>query len=132
MSGRYKSVKVAGVSYLEHRLVMERHLGRKLLSSEHVHHRNGNGRDNRIENLEVLDGRKHISDHKKKHPFTKLCAWCGKEFTPHPTKRVRQVGCTKACGYKAQWARRREKFGPNGRRSPVVATALVRANVMGA
>lgn len=50
----YKEITVApNVRKLEHRVVMERLLGRALKPTEHVHHRNGDRLDNRPENLEI-------------------------------------------------------------------------------
>lgn len=51
----------------QHRYIMEKHLGRKLLTSEDVHHINGIKDDNRLENLEVIDHSEHtkISNKRK-------------------------------------------------------------------
>lgn len=52
-----------GAKLFEHRKVLEEHLGRKLLSSEIVHHINHNKLDNRIENLMIVTRSEHIKIH---------------------------------------------------------------------
>lgn len=64
----YWRVKVAwqGVWPYEHRIVMEKTLGRKLRRDEVVHHENEDTLDNHPENLEVKRPIKHLADHATK------------------------------------------------------------------
>lgn len=49
----YIEIWTRGKHAMEHRIVMERFLGRKLSQAETVHHKNGVRDDNRLENLEL-------------------------------------------------------------------------------
>lgn len=50
----------------EHRLVLEKKLGRHLKKGEQCHHIDGNKQNNHPDNLEVKDERQHASDHHRK------------------------------------------------------------------
>lgn len=87
--GDYLYAKVPGHPFatkngyvLYHRVLMENKIARILNKYEIVHHKNGNKKDNRIENLEILSR----SDHAKLHglkgrKFVRLkCPSCGNIF----------------------------------------------------
>lgn len=56
--GRW-TIWVGGKNVYRYRWIMEQHLGRELRTDEHVHHKNGNTTDDRIENLELISIREH-------------------------------------------------------------------------
>lgn len=68
----YRRVTVSSYRRVrEHRAVMEKYLGRKLLRNEHVHHKDGDRTNNKIENLEILTANEHSRHHYKLRKINK-------------------------------------------------------------
>jgi hypothetical protein len=69
VKSKYRKLKLGrGRTLDEHRHVMQRAVGRPLASKEVVHHINGDGHDNRLENLQVMP----MSEHARLHAIKKL------------------------------------------------------------
>lgn len=87
-----KSKNHKGYVY-EHRLIMERMIGRALVDGEVVHHKNLNRKDNSPENLVLMKDREHKELHfeiavetgKKKH---QTCKHCGVRIPTRSSKRI--------------------------------------------
>jgi hypothetical protein len=101
----YPRVTSDGETVLEHRIVMESYLGRKLHPNEEVHHINGIKTDNRIENLEITSKKPHASFHHPKLPTRMIsCHICETIFPITSSHYNRQIGkgitefcCNKTC-----------------------------------
>lgn len=73
----YVRIKTQEGLRLEHRYIMEKTLGRKLLPFESIHHKNGIKDDNRIENLEIW-----LTYHRNGIRATDIkCPHCGKAYS---------------------------------------------------
>lgn len=84
-SPKHPSAKSKGHIY-EHRMAMENHLERFLVSAEVVHHVNGDRTDNRLENLRLMDNGAHVSLHQAK---------ASPELVRARTERLRRVAASR-------------------------------------
>ena len=92
----------------EHRAIIENYIGRILNINEVVHHINGNTKDNRIENLELMSR----SEHSKQHIFSRgrktvllKCPECGiifeiKKSNSFLQNKSKYSACSKYCSAK--------------------------------
>ena len=117
------------------RKLVATHLGRKLESTEHVHHKDGNYLNNSLDNLEILDPRTHAHRHQPPNPVPRhlrparraymaqywrarhpprerrpqvipsVCVVCGREYLRN--KHWGGMTCSHTCGSTLMWQRRR-------------------------
>jgi len=79
----------------QHVYVMSEHIGRPLKKGEHVHHRNHNRSDNRLENLELHTASTHMQTHRleyKESIVGRKCDMCGSLTTSTNRKKDKKTG----------------------------------------
>ena len=88
--------------HMRARMVMRRHLKRRLKSTELVHHIDGNWKNNSIDNLTIMTLSKHSKHHQNERGFFSLmknCDECGKLFkiSNFKFKRRKKIFCDIEC-----------------------------------
>ena len=59
----YFNIRKDGKYFKEHRIIWEKYYGACLLGWSHIHHKNGNRKDNRISNLKAMTKQQHSRLH---------------------------------------------------------------------
>lgn len=113
---------------LEHRVVMENHLGRLLTRREVVHHRDENKKNNDLSNLEVMTKGQHTRHHARPAAWVDLtCGFCTTPFRRRANQRPEVKGathtfCTRRC-YR-EWQKRRP-VAPRATLAPISVVCAI-------
>lgn len=98
----------------EHRLVMEKHIGRALHNFEVVHHRDGDKANNELSNLELMTRGGHSVHHNRRPDLVPEvdCRACGRTFKGRRYVKdgTLQTFCSRACYWKARTGIPRSKL----------------------
>ncbi len=117
---------------LEHRVIIENRLGRLLNADEVVHHINGNKKDNRPENLEVMSASEHCRLHAMSQgaSFSEMkCPNCQTLFVVPRAQTFYMRGriftaCSNRC--RGQFSRQMQLYGRTAEMELAISENLVR------